>query len=195
MATRSRPDRRRHCTNWESTARKHRAALAVVAAFAALLVVATVVSTALAISASRARDLARTALAASERARTEAQTINNFLVSSFGKPDPELDGAKVLVVDLLDGAAADLDLAYPGSPVVKGTLLTTLSHTYYGLGQYAKSEALRLRARDVFESASARATPMCSRAARTLPRLTSPWERRPRRLRFTRRLARSRSRR
>ena len=147
-------------------ARKHRVALVTAGAFVAFLLVAFGLTTWLAVAASRARDQARTALgdakkaklateealAESENARKEAQAINAFLVTSFGRPDPEQDGAKLLVVDVLDHALAELDDVYPGKPVIKGTLLSALGKTYFGLGQYAKAVNVRTRARDVFEA-------------------------------------------
>ncbi len=148
-------------------ARKHRVALMTAGAFVAFFLVAFGLTTWLAVAASRARDQARTALgeakkaklateaalAESEKGAKEAQAINAFMVTSFGKPDPEQDGAKLLVVDLLDQALADLDHVFPGTPVIKGALLSTLGKTYSGLGQYAKAVEIRTRARDVFEAA------------------------------------------
>ena len=148
-------------------ARKHRVALMTAGAFVAFFLVAFGLSTWLAVAASRARDQARTALAdarkaklateealaESENARKEAQAVNGFLINSFGRPDPEQDGAKLLVVDVLDHALADLDDVYPGTPVIKGTLLSSLGRTYFGLGQFAKAVDVRTRAREVFEAA------------------------------------------
>jgi eukaryotic-like serine/threonine-protein kinase len=134
-------------------ASKHRGALVMASLFALVLTVATIVSGALAVRAARDRDKARDALVKaneaktqteaalkeSERARSESQAVTEFLVSSFSKPDPFQDGAKILVVDLLDGARAKLDVALAESPAIHARLLEALGQTYYGLGQYHKA--------------------------------------------------------
>jgi eukaryotic-like serine/threonine-protein kinase len=134
-------------------ASKHRGALVTALSFGLVLTLATIVSGVSAVSAARDRDKARDALEKvteakeqteaalmdSEQARSESQAVSDFLVSSFRKPDPTQDGAKILVVDLLDGALARLGTDLAESPATHAKLLDALGQTYYGLGQWAKA--------------------------------------------------------
>jgi eukaryotic-like serine/threonine-protein kinase len=143
-------------------ARKHRAALVTATTFAALLVVATVVSAVFAVWATNAEGLAKrrlgdleranaatttalaetieakkatdAALKQSEEARAQAEAVSQYLVDAFRKPDPSQDGRALMVVDLLDHAAAKLGAEFAGSPKIKGDLLDALGQTYFGLG-------------------------------------------------------------
>ena len=130
-------------------ARKHRATLATIGAFAVLLLVASVVSTALAVAASRARDDARNALddtrkekQKTEEALAQAKAVSTFLVGTFRSPDPYQDGRSVKVVDMLEGASDTLLKEFAGSRETRAALLDALGRTYMGLGIYAKAETL-----------------------------------------------------
>jgi eukaryotic-like serine/threonine-protein kinase len=162
-------------------ARKHRAALVTAGSFALLLATAAVVSAYLAVRATSAEGLANrrladvqqanaattkaltetteakkaadAALAQSEEARTQAEAVSKYLVESFRKPDPSLDGKELKVVDLLDQAVAKLDAEFAGSPKIKGELLNALGQTYQGLGLPEKSVEVHTIARAVREAA------------------------------------------
>jgi hypothetical protein len=141
-------------------ARKHRAALITVGAFAALLLIATAASTVLAIAASRARDAARKALgetsrqkAKAEEALAQSEAVRNFLVSAFRSPDPSEDGRTVTMFDLLDRAADQLDKKFDGSPVTKGALLDALGQTYLGLGIWDRAQSMFTKSATVREAA------------------------------------------
>jgi serine/threonine protein kinase/tetratricopeptide (TPR) repeat protein len=161
-------------------ARKHRAALAVAAGFALILVAATAISAWQAVRATRAEELARrrlgeveraqaatsTALAAtkqaqaataaaleqSEEARAQSEAVSKFLTEAFRSPDPEQDGRQIKVADVLDRAVEKLDKEFAGSPKTKGALLEALGQTYGGLGMYDRAEAVLEKARGVLEA-------------------------------------------
>jgi serine/threonine protein kinase/tetratricopeptide (TPR) repeat protein len=130
-------------------ARKHRAALITVATFAALMMMASAVSTALAVAASRARDDARKALeetrqqkAKADEALAQSEAVRNFLVDAFRSPDPHQDGRSVMAVDLLGKAAETLDRGFTGDRKVRAALLDTLGLTFTSLAVYDKAETV-----------------------------------------------------
>lgn len=106
--------------------RLRRLAIAVVAAS---LVIATVAS-ALALYRTR-----RT-LATEQRARAQAEAVNDFLRDMLTSAKPEERGIDVKVVDVLDGAAAQLDSAFDADPLQGAAVRLTLGRTYQALGLY-----------------------------------------------------------
>jgi tetratricopeptide (TPR) repeat protein/tRNA A-37 threonylcarbamoyl transferase component Bud32 len=70
--------------------------------------------------------------AAEERDRAESAL--QFLVQAFRKPDPAAEGRALKVVDLLNRAAREVDVAFADSPLVRGTLLQAIGETFSGLG-------------------------------------------------------------
>jgi tetratricopeptide (TPR) repeat protein len=127
-------------------ARKHRAAMATLAGFAAVIVIAAIVSTLLAIRATTAERQASQRLA-------ESEAVSRRLVDIFRRPDPGVDGRQVKVADLLDQAARDLDAEFAGAPKTKGELLHTLGQTYHGLGLYDRAADLLTKALAVRQAA------------------------------------------
>jgi serine/threonine protein kinase len=78
-------------------------------------------------------------------AKIRAEKALQFLVNTFRKPDPLMDGRTVKVLDVLDQAVRDLDQTLSGEPVMKATLLSAIAETFSGLGMYTKSrEAFQL---------------------------------------------------
>ena len=87
-------------------------------------------------------------LALSKASEAEANAINateekdraeqalRFLVQTFRKPDPSIDGRTLKVVDLLNRAVVDLDSSFKDQPVMKATLLTAIGETLSGLGMH-----------------------------------------------------------
>src|SRR5262249_8984591 len=73
-------------------ARKHRAAMATLAGFAAVIVTAAIVSTLLAIRATKAERLASRRLTESEEARRQAEVVSRRLAEIFRRPDPRQEG-------------------------------------------------------------------------------------------------------
>jgi tetratricopeptide (TPR) repeat protein len=120
-------------------ARKHRAALVTLAGFAAVIMIAAVVSTFLAIRATMAERLASQRLA-------ESEAVSRRLVDIFRRTDPIQDGRQLKVVDLLDQTTRDLDAEFPGTSKIKGELLHTLGAAYHDLGLYDRSVELLTRA-------------------------------------------------
>jgi serine/threonine protein kinase/tetratricopeptide (TPR) repeat protein len=134
-------------------ARRHRAALAVTAAFAVLLIAGAAISTWLAIRATRAE--ARTALALagakeaeskteaalkeSQEARNQAEAVSQFPVESFREHDPGQADEKVTAIAVLDQAAAKLEGPFADPTRTKGALLDAMGTTYLGLGAYDKA--------------------------------------------------------
>jgi eukaryotic-like serine/threonine-protein kinase len=73
-------------------ARKHRVAMVTLAGFAAVITIAAIVSTLLAIRATTAERLASQRLTESEEARRQAEAVSRRLVDIFRRPDPSQDG-------------------------------------------------------------------------------------------------------
>jgi len=134
-------------------ARKHRAAMVTLAGFAAVIMIAAIVSTLLAIRATTAERLASQRLTESEEARRQAEAVSRRLVDMFHRTDPALDGLQLRVVDLLDQTARDLDAEFPGASKIKGELLHTLGGTYHGLGLHDRSAELLAKALSVRQAA------------------------------------------
>ena len=143
---------------------KHRAALVTAMAFAAMLVVGTVVSTWQAVRATRAevkarsdRDAAiaarksetearRRAEDAERAARTEAEkarAVNRFLTEDLlSQAEPEYNAAdsKVTLLEVLDRAAEKVADRFGDQPEVEDAVRRTIAGTYHGLGVFDKSE-------------------------------------------------------
>jgi non-specific serine/threonine protein kinase/serine/threonine-protein kinase len=133
--------------------RKHRVGLAMAAAFAALLITGVVVSSWMAIRASRAEQ-------AAVLERNIAKTVNDFLqndllaqasVDQQATPDVKAD-PNLTVRTALDRAAARIDGKFTSQPLVEASIRMTIGSTYRQLGLYADAEqqlqsALELRRR------------------------------------------------
>jgi serine/threonine-protein kinase len=88
--------------------------------------------------------------------RDRAETALRFLVDTFRRPDPSLDGRALKVVDLLDHAVKDLDQSFKDEPLMKATLLSAIGETFGGLGMPQESftvfqRALNLRRENLGE--------------------------------------------
>ncbi len=88
------------------------------------------------------------AIAAREEKNRAEQTLK-FLVDTFRKPDPSLDGRSVKVVDLLDHAVKELETSLAGQPLLQATLYNAIGQTYTGLGMPRESFAVFQRAYDL----------------------------------------------
>jgi serine/threonine protein kinase len=82
---------------------------------------------------------------ASEEKNRAEQTLK-FLVETFRKPDPAVDGRSVKVVDLLDHAVKDLEASLANQPLLQATLYNAIGQTYTGLGMPRESFAVFQRA-------------------------------------------------
>ncbi len=134
-------------------ARRHRRAMLLLVAFATLLVVAVVVSSWQALRARKAEILAEERLKESVQQQNEkdialkdAEAISRLLSEVFKRPNPDMDGRKVTVVEALDVAANKLDEELKAQPERHAMLLEVLAGTYDGLALYGKSIALRQQA-------------------------------------------------
>jgi eukaryotic-like serine/threonine-protein kinase len=137
--------------------RKHRVWLATAAAFLALLVAGVIVSSWMAIRATRAE---REAV----RERNAARAVSDFLQSDVlaqasantqagpaTKPDADLK-----VRTALDRAAARIEGKFAGQPLVEASIRHTIASAYQDLGLYAAAQpnaerALELRRRELGE--------------------------------------------
>ncbi len=136
-------------------ARRHRALVAGTAAVIVVLTAGIIVSTVLAIRASRAGQLAtlerNRALAEKQRADDEAaaaRAVNNFLQEDLlsqasaynqarpdSKPDPDLK-----VRTALDRAAARIQGKFDKQPLVEASIRQTIGMTYLELGVYPEAQ-------------------------------------------------------
>jgi hypothetical protein len=131
--------------------RRHRVALATATAFVALLLTGAVVSSWMAVRASRAEQ-------AAVLERNTAKAVNDFLQNDLlaqagasaqarpdNKPDPDLK-----VRTALDRAAAALDNKFQAQPLVEASIRHTIGKTYEDLGllpeaRYQLERAVELR--------------------------------------------------
>ena len=95
----------------------------------------------------RALAIANEKKAAEERDR--AENALKFLVQAFRKPDPAADGRALKVVDLLNRAAREVDVALADSPPMRATLLNALGETFAGLGLIQESLSAFQRVTDL----------------------------------------------
>ena len=128
-------------------ARRNKAAFAVAATIAAVLVIATGISLWQAIRATRAEALARQRL-------TESEAISKFLTGVFQSPDPARDGRTITVAETLDRAVTNLDRDLAAQPARRAQLQATLGATYNALGLARQAIPLQEKARDYYLGAS-----------------------------------------
>jgi serine/threonine protein kinase/Tfp pilus assembly protein PilF len=94
------------------------------------------------------------ARASAEREREQAKEVTAFLVSTFRKPDPEMDGRDVKVAQVLDDASKALELRENVAPLTRAAILSAIGETYGGLGLASQSagtleKAVELRRREL----------------------------------------------
>jgi tetratricopeptide (TPR) repeat protein/predicted Ser/Thr protein kinase len=133
-------------------ARRHRALASMAAAGAAVLGVAAVGGSWLAVRATRAERAARSQLA-------RAESIQAFLEGMLSAANPyESAGDRPATVeDVLDGAASELDAGrLRGQQSVEGAVRLTLGNTYWALARYDAAERQFRAALDVFGSERSR---------------------------------------
>ncbi len=131
---------------------RNRALVASAGVVFAVLVVATVVSTTLAIREGRARQAESAQRTLAEDARDEAEAVSAFLRNMIGAANPWAEeagfplGRNIKIVDVLDNAATELDTSFGGQPEVEAAVRGALGETYQGIGQFDEAESHLLRA-------------------------------------------------
>ncbi len=85
-------------------------------------------------SASRREAEQRQAEAIASKARAEA--VQEYLVDIFRSPDPEKDGSKITVEELLRNAVAEIPERFAGDQIAQGDLLHAIGSTLFGTGLY-----------------------------------------------------------
>jgi serine/threonine protein kinase/tetratricopeptide (TPR) repeat protein len=160
------------------SARKHRAGLAVAAAFALLLVVAAGVSTWEAFRATRAEATARAeagrATRAEATARAEAEqatAISKFLTDDLllqATPANHPVSERVTLRDVLDRAADRVGERFRTRPLVEAALRSTIGETYGALGAWEQGREQLAAAQALYERELGPDDP---KAARLLARL------------------------
>ena len=123
-------------------AQRHKALMGGLAAVFVVLVAASVVSTALAVRATRAEEKASDSLA-------EAEATVAFLDDMLAAADPGVLGKDVTVRAVLDDASDALDRQLDQRPLVAARLHSTLGRTYGSLGFYGRGESHLRRAFDI----------------------------------------------
>src|SRR5262249_51407246 len=81
----------------------------------------------------KARDEAEHARDDAKLAQKQAETVSDFLVKSFRKPDPYVESNQLKVVDLLAQAVRELHDDRALEPLTKARLQDALGMTYLGL--------------------------------------------------------------
>jgi tetratricopeptide (TPR) repeat protein len=70
--------------------------------------------------------------------QVEAEAVTNFLTRTLSSVNPEdARGREVSVVEVLDRAAAEIDVEFQQQPLVKATLHHTIGQSYESLGKFA----------------------------------------------------------
>lgn len=116
--------------------RRYRTALSFAALLVAILVSATVISSWLAVRASRAERVAQQRLLDSEAARLEAESISKLFTEVLESPDPSHTGRAVTVVEALDRTVKKLEANTSLPWAQRARIQLTLGRTYRGLGQF-----------------------------------------------------------
>ena len=131
-------------------AKRHRTGFRVACGFAILLMATAVFSSWLALRATKAEALAGQRLTeavaernAKDRALQDAHAVSRLLTEVFKRPNPEMDGRKVTVVEALDAATEKLNADLAGQPERLAMLQEVMAATYEGLALYDKSLVLR----------------------------------------------------
>jgi tetratricopeptide (TPR) repeat protein/tRNA A-37 threonylcarbamoyl transferase component Bud32 len=91
------------------------------------------------------RHKAEQARAAADQARKQAQTVSDFLVKSFRKPDPYVESNQLKVVDLLAQAVRELNDDRQMDALIKAKLQAALGETYLGLWEGKNAIAILQR--------------------------------------------------
>jgi eukaryotic-like serine/threonine-protein kinase len=74
------------------------------------------------------------ARSAAVQERDQAREVTAFLVSTFRKPDPDMDGRDVKVAQVLKDAAKSLEGKSSMAPLTRAAILAAIGETYGGLG-------------------------------------------------------------
>lgn len=77
-----------------------------------------------------------------------AEYVADYLVRAFRSPDPELDGTKISIAEVLERTARELDTDFSGDPETRMRLFSAIGETYLGLGLYREAIPLLSKARD-----------------------------------------------
>ena len=84
-----------------------------------------------------------------KQARDETTQVLDYLVASFRKSDPDIDGETLTVAALFGQAVEQLETTFPNQPLIQAALLNAIGQTYVGLGLYQKAVSVLERARDL----------------------------------------------
>ena len=122
--------------------RRHRVGVAASAAIA-LALVAGVVGTSIGyVRAERARRSEAAQRARAQTAEAISSQVNKFLSDMLLSASPrQAMGKPMLVRDVLDRAAGQLDGKFPDQQLVEASLRNTIGCAYHGLGEYKPAEA------------------------------------------------------
>jgi serine/threonine protein kinase len=118
-------------------------------------------------SREKAQTAEKTAVAESEKAKSEAEragtaetlakqrlaeseAISKFLTEVFQSPDPGRKGRTITVAETLGVAAKKLDIELTNQPPLRAKLQATLGSTYYALGLESEAIPLQERVRDYY---------------------------------------------
>lgn len=134
-------------------ARRHRAAITAGGCVAAALLAGLVLAV---IGLVEARAQQRAAAAS----LAEAETVTTFLADLLASADPGRLGRDVLVVDVLDRAASNLDTAFADRPRTEIRVRDTIGRTYLQLGRYEPAERHARRAHTLAQRHLARTDPL-----------------------------------
>ncbi len=159
----------------QKACRRNRAAFAVAALIAVVLLGATAFSAWQARIARAAGRKVSDALAlvtaerdAKEKARHEAETISTFLTRAFQSPNPAHDGRTVTVAEMLDKTVRKLDTDLAAQPAQRALLQSTLAETYVNLGLHPEAVLLAEKVREYRLATSGPEHPDTLRAMRDL---------------------------
>ncbi len=91
--------------------------------------------------------------------RRHAEQVEDFLVSAFRSPDPDLGGREIKVADILDRERQRLLTELDEDPVVKARLLMAIGNSYHGLGLLAEAIEVLEQSREIYDEQLGREHP------------------------------------
>ncbi len=78
------------------------------------------------------------------------ETIKEFIFDTFRSASPMMEGKDLKVVEVLDNAAARLEIDFADQPTVRGALLFTLGDTFRQLSEHDKALALLEKSQSIW---------------------------------------------
>ena len=90
------------------------------------------------------------------RERLKAEKVTEFLTEMLAAPEPTVQRRDITVAEILDSATARAARELGAEPAVQALVLSTIGHTYFGLGRTAEGTAAFKEAEQAYRRAKAK---------------------------------------